>query len=234
MKRLTLILLIFFVESRAQVLPVWNVLRPYIASPYDGDTIDGKYAAMPYVDERQWPTGVLKYNALQTIKRSEHWTLKVYARIPPNCYFYITAQVDTSTFGVLYEYRGPVSDNQQAEPIDTILTVDDLYDYKDSFYRFAVIRYWHPRQTYDSLYIDALVLTVHEPTDTIITEHDDTIVITPGDTVLSGVKVNYENTKFTLPRGLRERYFDVLGRKECIECIQVDSLGRKHWILKKP
>lgn len=185
MKRLTTLLLIaiFLISgtwSGAQVqLPIWNVLTPYIANPYDGDTLDGKYAGIPYVDVRQWPTSVLKYNALRTIKRTDHWTLKVYARIPAGCGFYVTTQTDTSNFGVLYEYKSLPADNQQAEPVDTVLEVDDLYTYSPDFFRFAIIRYWTPRQTHDTMFIDAVTLTMHEVPDTIVTPHDDTIIVTP-------------------------------------------------------
>jgi hypothetical protein len=227
MKRLTLISLIIalLTSATAQVLPVWNVLSPVIQRPYDGDTIDGKYAALPYVDVRKWPEGVLKYNALRTIKATDHWTLRVYAKIPKGCYFYITAQKDTSTFSVLYEYKNPVTDNQQSEPIDTVLQVDDKYNYGGEFYRFAIVRYWHMRETQDTMYIDALVLEMLPPKDTIITEHDDTVVV-PSDTILSSVGL--------MPKPVSVwKYFNILGfetNSNCDNCIAIDQFGRKRWI----
>jgi hypothetical protein len=190
MRRLINLLLvaIFLVSgtwSTAQVqLPIWNVLTPYITNPYDGDTVDGKFAALPYVDVRKAPTGVLKYNALRFINTEDHYTLSVHARIPSGVGFYITSQTDTSTFGVLYTYQPQWSDNQTVGPKDTVLTIDvpaGQYRYKyPGFYRFAIIRFWQQRQSYDTMFVDALSLKVHDPVlDTIVTPHDDTIIVNP-------------------------------------------------------
>lgn len=202
------------------MLPVWNVLSPVIQRPYDGDTIDGKYAAMPYVDVRKWQDGILKYNALRTIRKGDRFTLRVHARIPANCNFYITAQVDTSTFGVLYEYKGLTPDNIKPEPVDTILQVDDLYHYRD-FYRFAVIRFWHMRETQDTMYVDALTLEMLPPKDTIITTRDTVIL----DTVVASVRMPVPVSVW--------QYFNILGfptDENCNNCIAIDQFGRKRWI----
>lgn len=207
----TLIFLLIISTASAQMLPVWNVLSPVITNPYDGDTVDGKYAAMPYVDVRKWTDGVLKYNALQTIKHGDRWTLRVHAKIPHGCYFFITAQKDTSTFSVLYEYKNPVSDNQQSAPIDTILQVDDLYDYGGEFYRFAIVRYWHPRETQDTMFIDALELKVQQDT-----------IFTPRDTVRDTISLSVKPLKIkrALVSGANKR--DVLGRP-------ADTLHSRYW-----
>lgn len=221
-----IILLIALLASGVfgQQLPIWNVVTPYITNPYDGDTIDGRYAGIPYVDVYKSPTGVLKYNALRYINTEDHYTLSVHVKVPAGVGFYVTSQTDTSTFGVLYTYIAPTSDNQSTGPKDTVLTVDvpaGSYRYKiPGFYRFAIIRFWTPRQSYDMMFVDALTLKVHEPIDTVI-EREDTIII-PEDTIKASVAPE-------LPRGLRERYFDILGRKDCTQCIIIDSLGRKRW-----
>ena len=190
----------------AQQLPIWNALTPYIANPYDGDTVDGKYAAMPYVDIRKWPTGVLKYNALQDLTTEDHYTLYVHARVPSGVGFYVTAMTDTSNFGVLYTYQPQWSDNQFGTK-DTVLTVDvpaGHYRYsKPSFYRFAIIRFWTQRQSNDTMLIDALSLKVHPAIDTV---REDTIVA-PRDTVRLSVAPSRE-----VREGSGARY-DILGRR---------------------
>jgi hypothetical protein len=234
MKRLFVILLLTLASGTwSQWLPVYSGDLSYnttkVENAFDGDTLDGKYAIMHYAD---WTIGnkiarrvtILKYLALDTIKYEDHYTLYVHAKLPPSADFVVTMMTDSTTWSVLYTYDGFPIDNEFGDlPVDTTIVINvpaySSMHYGKPFWRFALVRDYRNRvrASINDYYIDAIYLEVHEPIDTVV-DPTDTVIV---DTVFSSVK--------QLPRGIQERYFDILGRKDCINCIAIDSLGRKRW-----
>jgi hypothetical protein len=208
MKRITLILLVFsiFVMSggwaSAQWLPVYSSNNT--AHPEYADTLDGRYAVM-YYDTTSWgarSTGRITYEIGQTVKVSDHYKVRIYARIPQGVDFHLSMRTDSSNWSILHSTVPIVGDNQTAVPKDTVLTFEvpaySKFHYARPFHQLTLIRDYlnKPRASKEDILIDGISFELIE--DTIITPHDDTVVVTPpDDTILSGVKVNYGMPKIT-------------------------------------
>lgn len=234
------LLTIFLVSATwSQWLPVyshgigWKAPMPEIESPFDGDTLDGKYAVMKY-GEHPWgarATSVLKYHALDTIQVWDHYTLYIHGRIPENADLVATMMTDSTNWSVLYTTLVTRLDNTPEKPRDTVLTLDvpqySIFHYGQPFWRFALIRDYRNLRfaSRDDIYIDGIFLVVHPP---------DTI-INPRDTIQD---TTHAFVSELLPKPVSVwKFFNILGypvmdTASCRACIAIDQFGRKRLIRK--
>lgn len=218
----------------SQWLPVyshgigWEAPMPVVESPYEGDTLDGKYAIMKY-GEHAWGArarSVLKYNALDTIQVWEHYTLYIYGRIPENADLVATMMTDSTIWSVLYTTVVTRLDNTPAKPKDTVLTVDvppySIFHYGKPFWRFALIRdyrnlRWASR---DDIFIDGIFLVVH-PQDTVVNPRDTT-----QDTITIKEDLSVQPLKKKTSGVISPAYpVDILGRR-------ADTTRASYWFVR--
>lgn len=209
--KILLISLLILSEARPQVLPVWSSFAD-VGNAHDGDTIDNKYASIPYVEKGQGVhNGYIKYNTLRNITTEDSYSIQIHCRVPENVKFYVTGMTDTSVFPVLQTYHLLTADNQSPSWIDTTFEFNIPKEKsRYSFYRLCIIRQWTRYQTYDSMYVDGVILK------------KDTVVVP--DTVRLSVAPLRDERKVN-----RGGTIDVLGRradKYSRIWFELDSTGR--------